>query len=185
MRVSRYAVQDVVLVCFLRLPHGTLEASRDKQDALGCLRGILRGLGDIYKATYIHLYRRTYTMGWNLWQNRCVLCKHSGRLMTTFRPRGQKVWQKTTAGTFCFSLVFNHNHLDCPIADWVLAPEATEISPAVGPVVTELSPGVRILIIDCCTASISSSRSGSTRLSATKVTRSSPQRITVFDHPPD
>jgi hypothetical protein len=95
--------------------------------------------------------------------------------------RGQKGWQKTTAGTFWFSLVVAgllvvaclfagtvdflvfkpkssrsfvghfhscHNHVDCQMAEhWVLAPEVTEISPAVEPVVTELSPGVRICLI--------------------------------------
>ena len=84
--------------------------------------------------------------------------------------RGQNGWQKTTAGTFWFSLVLAglivvaclfagtldflvfkpkpsnsfvghfhscHNHVGCPMAeDWVLAPEVSEISPAVEPVVT-------------------------------------------------
>ena len=95
--------------------------------------------------------------------------------------RGQKGWQKTTAGTFWFSsfaaglfvvaclvagtldfLLFPkpsssfvghfhgscHDYLACPMTeDWVLAPEVTEISPAVEPVVTSISPGVRICLI--------------------------------------
>ena len=94
--------------------------------------------------------------------------------------RGQKGWQKTTAGAFWFSLVvagllvaaclvvgtldfllFNqkpsssfvghfhwcHDHLDCTMEDWVIAPEVTEISPAVEPVVTNIFPGVRICLI--------------------------------------
>ena len=41
-----------------------------------------------------------------------------------------------------------HDYLACPMTeDWVLAPEVTEISPAVEPVVTSISPGVRICLI--------------------------------------
>ena len=40
-----------------------------------------------------------------------------------------------------------HDHLDCPMEDWDIAPEVTEISPAVEPVVTNISPGMQICLI--------------------------------------
>ena len=48
-----------------------------------------------------------------------------------------------------------HDYLACPMTeDWVLAPEVTEISPAVESVANHISPGVRICLISPADASM-------------------------------
>jgi hypothetical protein len=128
--------------------------------------------------------------------------------------RGQKGWQKTTAGTFWFSsfaaglfvvaclvagtldfLLFPkpsssfvghfhgscHDYLACPMTeDWVLAPEVTEISPAVEPVVTSISPGVRICLISpadegTCVQQVASTPMAEVCVLAPEVTEISPE----------